>query len=139
MFVDDNIDNLVKSWEKASTILFQWFYHDLLKSNPGKCHLPISSHKSLTVKIGKHETEKKWVQEITRRLIRLQAELWWTYGGKLNAIARIARFIGLSKRRILKSVLMNFQFYYCVPQTKNNTKINRLHEKCLCIIYNNKR
>ena len=34
---------------------------------------------------------------------------------------------------------MNSQFHYFVPQTKNNRKINRLHEKCLGITDNNKR
>ena len=37
--VSDKIDDRIKSLEEASAILFQWFDNNLLKSNPGKCHL----------------------------------------------------------------------------------------------------
>ena len=62
---------------------------------------------------------------------------------KLNALARIALFIGLPKRGIFMSVFLNFQRSYCpliwmCQCGKNNGKINRLHERCLCIIYNDK-
>ena len=58
---------------------------------------------------------------------------------KLNALARIANYMELPKRRIL----MNAFFNYCPAiwmfhsRTLNN-KINRLHERCLRIIYNDK-
>ena len=38
----DNIDDLIKSLEEASTALFQWFDHIFLKSNLGKFHLLIN-------------------------------------------------------------------------------------------------
>ena len=53
----DNIDDLIKSLEETSSALFQWFDNNLLKNNPGECHLLISSNKSKTVKIGKYETK----------------------------------------------------------------------------------
>ena len=52
-----NIDDLMKSLEEASTALIEWFDNHLLKSNPDKCHLLISSNKNLGVKIGKYEIE----------------------------------------------------------------------------------
>ena len=53
----DNIADLIKSLEEASTALFQWFDKNLLKSNPGECHLLISSNENITVKIGVYEIE----------------------------------------------------------------------------------
>ena len=55
--------------------------------------------------------------------------------GKLKALARIAPFIGLSKRRILISPFFNPQFSCCLLicmcySRTNNRKINRIHERC---------
>ena len=47
--------SLIKSLEKTSTALFQWFHNNLLKNNPDKCHLLISSNENRTVKTGKYE------------------------------------------------------------------------------------
>ena len=38
----DNIDDLIKSLEEASTALFQWFGNSFLKSNLEKIHLLIN-------------------------------------------------------------------------------------------------
>ena len=38
----DNIDDLTKSLEEASTTLFQWFDNSFLKNNLGKFHLLIN-------------------------------------------------------------------------------------------------
>ena len=43
--------------EEASTALFQWFVNNLLKINPDKCHLLISSNENVTVHVGEHEIE----------------------------------------------------------------------------------
>ena len=63
---------------------------------------------------------------------------------KINALARIAPFTNINKRRIFMNSFFRSQFNYCLliwmchSQT-NNRKINRLHEKCLRIIYNDKK
>ena len=38
----DNVDDLIKSLEEASTALFQWFGNSFLKSNLEKIHLLIN-------------------------------------------------------------------------------------------------
>ena len=61
---------------------------------------------------------------------------------KLKALARIAPFMNITKRKILMNAFFNVQFSYC-PLTwmfhsrKLNNKINKLHERCLRIVYNN--
>ena len=61
---------------------------------------------------------------------------------ELKALARIAPFMNITKRKILMNASFNAQFSYC-PLTwmfhsrKLNNKINKLHERCLRIVYNN--
>ena len=59
---------------------------------------------------------------------------------KIHALARIAPFININKRRILMNSFFRSQFNYCpliwmCHSRTNNRKINRLHERCLRIIY----
>ena len=53
--IADNIDDLIKSLEEASTALFQWFDNNLLKSNPDKCQLLMSSNENVTVHVGEYD------------------------------------------------------------------------------------
>ena len=62
---------------------------------------------------------------------------------KLNALGRIVNYMELPKRRILMNAFFKSQFNYCPAiwmfhsRTLNN-KINRLHDRCLRIIYKDK-
>ena len=63
---------------------------------------------------------------------------------KLNALARVTNYMELPKRRILMNAFFKAQFNYCpivwmFHSRSLNNKINRLHERCLRIIYNDKR
>ena len=61
---------------------------------------------------------------------------------KLKALAKIAPFMNVTKRKILMNAFFSAQFSYS-PLTwmfhsrKLNNKINKLHERCLRIVYNN--
>ena len=61
---------------------------------------------------------------------------------KLKALARIAPFMNIAKTKILMNAFFNAQFSYCLltwmfHNKKLNNKINKLHERCLRIVYNN--
>ena len=63
---------------------------------------------------------------------------------ELNALARLAPYIGTSKKRILMNTFFKTQFNYCPLVWMScyrslNTKINRLHERCLQIVYDYKK
>ena len=144
-------DIVADNIEEPSAALFQWFYNNLLKSNPDKCHLLISSNENITVEIGEYEIQKSEREEL------LGFKLDWKLNydnhisnrckkarGELNAFFRIAPFIGLSKRHILMNACFNSQFSYCpliwmCHSRTNNRKINRLHERCSRFIYNDKK
>ena len=66
-----------------------------------------------------------------------------TAGQKLNALSRVTPYMELSKRRVLVNAFFLSQFNYCSlvwmchSRTCNN-KINRLHERCLRLIFNDR-
>ena len=71
-----------------------------------------------------------------RTFVRKQAK-------KLNTLARVTNYMELPKRRILMNAFFKAQFNYCAAVWKFhnrslNNKINRLHERCLRITYNDK-
>ena len=62
---------------------------------------------------------------------------------KTNALARIAPFTNINRRHILMKSFFRSKFDYCplirmCHSRKHNRKINRLRERCLRIIYNDK-
>ena len=62
---------------------------------------------------------------------------------RLSALSRITNYMELPKRRILMNEFFKAQFNYCpfiwmFHCHSLNSKINRLHERCLRIIYNDK-
>ena len=59
---------------------------------------------------------------------------------KIHAIVRVTPQMDLSKERIFMNAFCNSQFSYCPlvwmsHSRANNSKINRLHERCLKITY----
>ena len=63
---------------------------------------------------------------------------------ELNVLAEITPYMDLNKKRLLLNAFFMPQFNYCQlvwmchNRTKSN-KINRLHERCLRLIYNEKK
>ena len=62
---------------------------------------------------------------------------------KLNALIRTANYMELPKRRIVMNAVFKSQFNYCPAiwmfhSRALNNKINRLHERFLRVIYNDK-
>ena len=122
----------------------------MLKINADKCHLLVSSSDAVNLRVSKFDikncecekllgvkfdnklTFQKHITDICRKASR-----------KNFALARIAPYIELSKQRMFMNVFFNSQFNYCpliwmCHNRTRNRKINRLHERCLRIIYNDK-
>ena len=63
---------------------------------------------------------------------------------KLNALARMTNYMELPEKRTLMNAVFKAQFNYCpviwiFHSRSLNNNINRLQERCLRIIYNDKR
>ena len=64
-------------------------------------------------------------------------------GQKLNAISGVTPYMDFAERRLLVNAFFYPQFNYCqlvwmCHNRTNNNKINRPHERCLHLIYNDK-
>ena len=146
----NNIDDLIDSLEKASSSLFKWFKDNLSKGNPDKCHLLVSTNEKTKINIGEFSTENShcekllWVKIDNKLTFDCHvSDMCKKANRKINALVRIAPFININKRRILMNPFFKSQFNYCpliwiCHSRTNNRKINRLHERCLRIIYNDK-
>ena len=56
---------------------------------------------------------------------------------KICALARVTPYVDLFKKRILMNAFFNSRFNYWMRHNRTtNRKVNRLHERCLRIIYN---
>ena len=148
--VEDNIENVIASLEEATNALFDWFDNNRLKSNPDKCHALVSTNKHLNMKgcdytIGNSHCEKLLGVKIDVNLNFNEhiSDLCKKASGKISALARIAPFMSIEKRKVVMNAFCTTQFSYCplvwmCHSRANNSKINMLHERCLRIIYNDK-
>ena len=120
-----------------------------MKSNADKCHLLVSSTEKVTIKTGSQiEIEIANTKREKLLGVHLDSGLSFDYhiskicnkaSRKVFALARVASGMSLSK-----NAFFNSQFNYCpliwmCHSRENNNKIDRLHERCLRIICNDKR
>ena len=157
-FVDDetsfastnNIDDLIYFLEKASSSLLKWFKDNFFNGSLDKFHLSVSTVEKTKINVGECSAENGDYE----KLLGVKTDNKLTFdchvsdmcrkaNRKINALARIAPFININKRCILMNSFFRLQFTYW-PLTwlfhskTNNRKLNRLHERCLRIIFNDK-
>ena len=143
----NDVKGLIKSLEEASKKLFKWFDNNLMKSNPDKCHLHVSMNDNVKIRIGNFQIENTKRAKLLG--IQFDKKLPFDYhlseickkaSKKLYTLGRVTTYMNLSKRKILMNVFFNSHFsncpliWMCHSQIINK-KINRLHERCLRIIY----
>ena len=54
----ENLDKIIKSLEKVSIKLFQWFSDDQMKANHDICHLLVSGKNNVTMNANGFKTKK---------------------------------------------------------------------------------
>ena len=106
--IADNIDGVIKSLEEASEILFKWFNDNLMKTNAEKCHLLVSTGNAIKTKIRNFGTtnsksDKLFGVKFDHKLSFADqiSELCKKASRKIHALARVASYMNISKRRIL--------------------------------------
>ena len=121
-----------------------------MKINADKCHLLVSTNNTVKIKVGNCDiTNSK-----SEKLLRVKfdhklsfddhiSELCKKANRNIHALSKVVLYMNISKRRILMNVFFKSQFSYCpivrmCHSCPNSGKINRLHERCLRIIYSNK-
>ena len=131
--------------EVVSEKLFNWFSQNEMKANLGKCHMLLSSTESLNFQISEtviHNSQSKKLLGVAfHNKLKFEKHIntiCQKANRKLNALARITPYMELTKRRILMNAFFDSQFNYCPLICNLNNEINRLHERCLRVIYNDK-
>ena len=141
--INDNIDRFMKSFEEASEILFKWFNDNLMTINADKCHLLVSTNNTVKIKIGDFDITNSKIE----KLLGVKFDHKHTFDNhiskfckkpckKIHALSRVASHMNISKRRILMNAFFKSEFSY-FPLILYG-KINRLHKRCLRIIYSKK-
>ena len=148
--VENNIENVIASLEQVSEDLFNWFKNNRLKSNANKCHVLVSTNKSIGVDIGNYTIDNSEYEKLLGVKIDVNlnfsdhiSDLCKKASRKISALARVTPFMVLEKRKLIMNTFFTSQFSYCpliwmCHSRANNRKINMLHERCLRIIYNDK-
>ena len=147
----DSIEEVIQKLENASKALFQWFSDNQMKANPDKCHFLCSSKIDVSLSVENQNIQSSKCEKLLG--VKLDSnlnfnshihEICQKAGQKLNAISRITPYMDFPKRRLLINAFFYSQFNYCqlvwmCHNRTNNNKINRLHERCLRLIYNDKK
>ena len=121
-----------------------------MKVNHNKCHLLSSAQDERNIQIAnmaiKCSKSKKLLEIVLDNKLKFDKHvenICQKASKKLNALARVTNRMELPKRRILMNAFFKAQFNCCPAvwmfhNRSLNNKINRLHERCLRIIYNDK-
>ena len=140
-------DLVIKEIERFSEVLFKWFDLNYMKINSGKSHIMFSGNDNVIANIDNHTIISENKNELLG--IILDAKLSFEdhinnlrkkASQKLNALARIAPYMCLEKRKTVMKAYVAFQFWYCplvwmFHSKSHNNKINSLHERALRITY----
>ena len=140
----NEVNGLIKSLEEASKELMKWFDDSLMKSNPEKCHLLVSTNDNVAIRIRNFWIENTKVE----KLLGIQFDIKLSFGydlseickkasKKLYAVGTATPYMKLPKRKLLINAFFNSQFSY-YPLMWMCQSLNRLCERCLRIIYGDK-
>ena len=100
--------------------MFKWLVDNLIKSNPDKCHLLVSTNDNVAIRIGKFQIENTKREKLLD--IKFDNKLSFDYhlseickkaSRKLYSLRRVTPYMNLSKRKILMNAFFNWLFSYC--------------------------
>ena len=126
-YADDNtpctnsndVNGIIKSLEEASEKLLKWFDDNVMKINPGKCHLVVSTNGNVAIRIENFQIEATKREKLIGT--QFDNKLAFDYhlsktckkvSKKLYALGRVTPYMNLSRRKILMNSFFNSQFSY---------------------------
>ena len=145
--VNEEKGSVISALETSSSLLFGRFNNNFMKANSDKSHLIMSCIEVTTAMIDGLPTDSSKTEvflgiKIDHELksdghvkyLRKKACL------KLNALARIAPFMNVSKKQIIMKSFIELQFGYCpliwmFHSRGLNNEINCIHERALRTTY----
>ena len=142
-----SIESTTASLEKIVKEIFKWFKDNEMQGNTDKCHVLISTSQNLYVNIGTSQIENSKYEKLlgvnVDSKLSFEKHLNIICGkarAKINALGRVGPFMNIEKWRIIINAFFNSQCSYCpliwiFHSRLINNKIDRLHERCLRIVY----
>ena len=101
-----NIDEVVRSSEESSHVIFKWFSDNQFQATASKCHVLISTDEHVQVKIGTAQIENSPSEKLLRVTIEAKLsfekdikQIYAKARAKLKALARVAPFMNIKKRK----------------------------------------
>ena len=149
--IGNSIDNVISNIKGASDNFFNWLEQNAMKGNSDKCHLLVSTKNKITTTIAgssiSNSESKKLLGVIIDANLNFSehvSNLCKKTNQKIGALARVSPFMSIEKRRVIMKAFVCSQFSYCPLVWMNhnralNSRINRLHERALRIVYQDKK
>ena len=145
----DTIEEVIKLLERDSMMLFKWFSDNQMKANISKCHLLVNEKGEVVIHLEETEIKNGEYEKLLGVKVDTKLKFEHLNGGiskasrKVNALSRVLPYMILSKKKVLMNSFFNSQFSYCpficmFHSRIMNNKINRLHERCMRLIYEDK-
>ena len=116
----ENLDDVIKSLEKDSIHLFQWFSDNQMKANHDKCYPLVSGKNNVTIIANEFKIKKTECEKLLG--IKVDCELKFenyldrvikNASNKINALSRVTPFMNLSEKKMLMDSFFKSQFSYC--------------------------
>ena len=147
--VANNTGEVIENLTIITQKLHTWFANNQMKINRDKCHLLLSTQEETNIQIAnttiKCSKSKKLLGIALDNKLKFDKHvenICQKASKKLNAFAKATNYTKLPKRRILMNACFKAQFNHCPAvwmfHNRSLNKINRLHERCLKTIYNDK-
>ena len=163
-FADDNstyaiekdVMTLLRTLESETFTILNWFKINEMKSNKSKCHLIVADLDHKTYSSSSYiylENEFLESQETVELLgMKIDQNLDFEEhinavlkkgNQKLHALMRIKKYLSEEKLKLIMRTFIESQFNYCpliwmCHSRDLNHKINKLHERALRVVYQNK-
>ena len=129
--------------------IFTWLAQNEMKANLDKWRSLLSTTEAFNLQISEtviHNSHSRKLLGVTLNKLKFEKHkttICRKANRKLNALTTVTSYIDLQKRRILINAFFNSQFNYCrviwmFHSRALNNKINRLHERWLRTLYNDK-
>ena len=149
---DKHLETVLKDLEQGSDTLLKWFTHNLLKANPEKYHLLVSTNEKRHLNVGEVEISNSKCEKFLGIIIDSKLmfdshvkSLCKKASQKLNALSRVAYQLvayqlHFNQRKLLMYAFITSQFSYApvvwmFHSRKQNHHINRIHERALRVVY----
>ena len=149
--VRDNLPDVISTLEETGEKRFIWFSDNQMKLNTDKWDLLLNTQDQNFLKIENFNIKNSFPGKLLGITFNCKLkfsnhieDICKNVTRKVNALSRIVSYIDISRRKILMNTFFRSQFNCCsliwmCYNCSLNHKINRLHERCLRIIYSDKK